>query len=934
MLRLTSSLLGRIGLLTLVTGVVVASPLACSSDDGTEAEPNADGGADASTAPRGDITYEVFPWTKDLTAETKQAVTNVSTQDGSITFAGTPAQLAGLQPGDVLVSGASATIPDGLLRQVVEVKNEGGNTVLMTKPVPIQLAFKSLHIRAVSQATMLDGASPAAAAEALGQVQTQGRYSTSKGAKGGKDIDWRVFDLDKDRTTKDNQLYVTGNVHGELTLTTYVDLDWLDEPSAIADQVKCALKFPFCTPKLPDVKLGIIAKAAAGVSIDAEGAARKGYDSDEFPIDGTAFDLPVIELGPVRIYPSIDFVAAISGDATSRFHAKAGLEYSASTEASIGLVSGPAFVPPTFEKTFTPPTVEVALGTSLKASVGPRVKLLFWKTFGPTVSVMGYGNLHADTAKTPCWGVDVGADLRIGLALRIPWDLLDAESLGNALGLSGDIFHKTFGPFQLFEIPNVVTGACGKLPANVYPPGEGPSEDVYKAPTFTPWSKRYVDDTTNFYQYPYSSEAHQSRIHTDTAIDGGWLLSGKGIYGLAKIDETGALLWAKNVRLLEDLDFEGEIERPATVAAQAKSTNVWVATKRFTVGQVDQDGDLVWAKRYSPDVPDSDPNAATVRALGEDLDAVALQSLPDGGALVVYAVQETPKDGPAVLLRLDAGGGVVWSKTFKYETAKTFAPVLVPVDGDFLVAGSSWESGSNHAYVSRIKGDGSLGYAKKLGVCGNARVQPGQGIRIASGAIALTGSYDLAPERSFLVQFPADASTIGGTVWNSGSGVTDLVSNSVVQLPITGFLTSAGVVPVTGSQIRLTQHDGIGQIVDGKEREYSIDRGAGPYDTQSGAIRLTLDGGLLVFGHSDKGLADHGLWVSKIPANSLDADFSGTGVGKTTPQSVPSECGATVASFTDDPSFALAPFPVRIKEVGKKFSIVARTPKVESILPK
>jgi hypothetical protein len=154
-------------------------------------------------------------------------------------------------------------------------------------------------------------------------------------------------------------------------------------------------------------------------------------------IDDASVDLPTITLGPVVIKPTVDFVAEVSGSASTRFHARSALRYTVATEVSVSLREGPRVVTPTFTREIDPPSVEAILQTEVKAAVGPRLSLMFWDTVGPTVSLRGYGRLRADSERKPCFGLDLGADMRAGIRLRVPWRLFELEALGDLFGLSG-----------------------------------------------------------------------------------------------------------------------------------------------------------------------------------------------------------------------------------------------------------------------------------------------------------------------------------------------------------------------------------------------------------------------------------------------------------------------------------------------------------------
>lgn len=860
--------------------------------------------SDPAAAPPGDsIRYELFDWTHELTPETLAAVANVSAEDGSIRFRGSPAQLAGLTRGDILVTGLHDVTPKGLLRQVLEVKTDGGDTVVMTQPAPIQLAFKTLHAKLRARSVGLDGK------ELQGGTQSNAKHSTSSQVGGGQHIDWQVFDSDGKRETKDDQLYVTGDVAGTLGFSVYIDLDWLEDPKKAAKELACAVSVVFCAPDLPDVKIGASAEATAKAVIEVEGAAATSFDHDEFPIAGSSFSLTPIEIGPVLIFPEIDFVALITGSATSRVHAKAGLEYSVATDVSVGLKSGAHFNPPKFTKEITPPTVDVMLTSELKASVGPRLKLLFWDTFGPSFAVQGYGHLHANTEHTPCWALDAGVELVAGINLRIPWSLFGLSKLGKILGLSGDIASTSFPPFNLFNVPNVLAGACGTIPDDIYPPGEGPTADVYKNPKFTPWSQRFDSDAFTF---PFTGEVSTDAIHVSKAVDGTWLVGGRGFPGVMKLAEDGRLVWSKSFKLPRTLPGEVDDTEDAarsTLVAQALNTNIWVATSRFTVMQLDQEGDVVWSRRYVP---------GDAKLQGS-LEATGLVGTDDGGALVVYSVRNTPSDGPAVVLRLDRNGKLLFSKTFAYETSKTFVPGFTAADaGDVFVSGYSWESGSNIGHVARLRPDGTTVFAKKVGMFGSSRVKPGPGVRLASGAFAFSGTFSLAPEHSMLAQVAPDGSIATAASWWTGSSVKDASSNALVQLPISGFLSLGIGVPVKQTSLLLSSHDGQGLIT--WQRELLMGASPAAFDLRPGALRMTNDGGVLVFALAVDESQRAGLWVSKLPARTGEAAFDAAQVTTSAGSLVNETCAVTLTPDT----LALVDLPLETIEANNV--VVANAP--------
>ena len=77
-------------------------------------------------------------------------------------------------------------------------------------------------------------------------------------------------------------------------------------------------------------------------------------------------------------------------------------------------------------------------------------------------------------------------------------------------------------------------------------------------------------------------------------------MGGLGFPGVIKLAEDGRLVWSKRLKLQRVLPGEvddAEDAARSTLVAQAKNTNLWVATSRFTVMQLDQEGDVVWSRR-------------------------------------------------------------------------------------------------------------------------------------------------------------------------------------------------------------------------------------------------------------------------------------------------------------------------------------------------
>ena len=410
-----------------------------------------------------------------------------------------------------------------------------------------------------------------------------------------------MFDQDKNPATKDDQLYVKGSASGSVTVTAYVDLDWLDDPEKVAAHSSASAFRLRPGPLTSSVRM----------EAKARGWTRRA------PRQSGSTALRVPDLG-FRVRAPGERGWTGGGEAVHRLQLAENLRLGqralrfgrrdqlrhVDRVCPIGTKSGPKFVPPTIPKPeYQPPVVEVSLSSDVKVAVGPRLSLLFWDSFGPSASIKAFGKVHADSEKTPCWSVGAGAEANIGIRVRIPWKLFGLEDLGKVLGLADDIASKTFGPFSIFETNDILSGGCSGLPVNVYPPGEGPTDEVYKDPRFSPWSRRYLDWSTSF---PHSARSPRMNLHTDKTIDGAWLVGGRGIQGVMKLSESGDVVWAKRIHLPgvddEEVAFD---EAKSAFAVQALDTNIWVATSRFTVMKVESGrrprlGEPLSARRRGP----------------------------------------------------------------------------------------------------------------------------------------------------------------------------------------------------------------------------------------------------------------------------------------------------------------------------------------------
>lgn len=117
--------------------------------------------------------------------------------------------------------------------------------------------------------------------------------------------------------------------------------------------------------------------------------------------------------------------------------------------------------------------------------------------------------------------------------------------------------------------------------------------------------------------------------------------------------------------------------------------DVWVL-------KLDAVGNVVWQRKYG---------------LHMQEEAYSVQLTPDGGYVVAGFTDVSPGYPPvrrALLLKLDAAGSVVWSKSFGRGGQDEARFVQVTADGGYIVAGLAGAFRAEDAWVLKLDGNGAI----------------------------------------------------------------------------------------------------------------------------------------------------------------------------------------------------------------------------------
>jgi len=317
---------------------------------------------------------------------------------------------------------------------------------------------------------------------------------------------------------------------------------------------------------------------------------------------------------------------------------------------------------------------------------------------------------------------------------------------------------------------------------------------------------------------------------------------------LVRIDATGSVLWTQT--------YGGpETDNGWSVHESAGGLVIAGFTESFGMGgfdcyliRTDLEGEMQWSKTFG----------------GEHNDRCwALLPASDGGYVLVG---ETTSFGSGAedcyLIKTDAAGNEVWSKTFGGEKGDRCFSITQADDGGFLLAGQTYSEGAGDRDVYLVKTDasGNEVWSKTFG--GPASDVGHSVTRTAEGDFVVTGyttSFAIAEDDPYLIKIDAR----GQTQW------TRVIAMEGVNHTLTGEQAADGGFflggfsnfgPNGANAALLVKTDGDGNL------EWSRDLFATTTGQSLGyTVRATSDGGSILTGHTTVGsTGDLDLFMVKV----------------------------------------------------------------------
>jgi hypothetical protein len=841
---------------------------ACSSDDGAR--------------PADEIEAVPFDDTRALSSQDLALLESVET-DGTLTFQKTPASLAKVVRGDILVAGVSEKTHAGLLRIVTQVDAaDGGGLRLRTLNAPIQLAFRKLHVRVARQTELLQPERDVSKSVGLAMHALGGVEGPSGQASKTETFDYPLFDGDGDEETDDDRIELSGEIGGTVDYRFGMDFDWgLFEhlPDTVSDcidnllsgDIDCSLD-----SLIPEAKVSFSADTTLSAQAKLEGAAIMSFERS-FPIL-PAQVLAEIPLGIVVLAPVVEIEGKIEGGASGHF--ETGIHAAATISNGVDLSSkrlgNPTFHGPEITNVdFDVDEPSVALQANARAEVTARVNLLLYDVVGPSASASVFAAVTADPFGDPCFSLDAGIEADLGIVIEPTLPLLGSVTLF-------DWHAPTWTPY---EAP-VIEGSCTRPPmASALPPGSGADADHYAMPNFDRWSQLVsgpIDGDPAF-----SPTDETGGVDLQRTIDGRYAVAGGTFQTLLKLDESGALIWAYSYALdREAANLRMIATRPARDAnlfALAQDP----VTAELAVMKLDQSGAVVQA-------------TALQFAAADGCTPIARGIGPDDGTGVWIAGACTERDqvwlihadaslqlDPAILLATP-------------DRARITVTALASSDGDPVLGGQVLADDGDEMFVTRFSSTGEMTYARAYVGCDQSRdLAPRAAVSGDNGDVTFVGSGG-GNHNGFLARIRRDGSVGFASFPGLSFGASDVLAlQGVVELPTTGYVVSGSTVDLLGDArtttpgIAVLGLDALGAVR--WAARYSLTEADGSARaTGFAGVRLTDDGGAYVAGlAAPSGDAKGAAWLFKTFAKDGSIDLQSARAERTPLMASNLECALT-----------------------------------------
>jgi len=341
------------------------------------------------------ITPVIPETTQVLDHSTMQNLSFIS-QDGSVlTFAQPTPILQSLLPGDLIVSGSTASALDGLFRKVTKVSEVGGQIVVETTGATIEEAIENGQIQVSKTLTPNDVSS---VVELRKGVSLQRHIMLDQALEGFyfelKDV--ILYDHDGNLSSENDQIRANGSISLNPSFNFYIEVDNF--------QLR---NLTFTSTMVQKTELEFVAEFPLLEINKKVEIARLNFS----PITVMIGWLPVIIVPELTVNVGVrgDVSAGITSKVTQEAELTAGLSYNNGNWIPIS----------TFFNNFGFDPPSLSANADVKAYVGPQLNLLIYGVTGPYAEIIGYLDLEADLFSDPWWELYGGLEADVGIRAEV-----------------------------------------------------------------------------------------------------------------------------------------------------------------------------------------------------------------------------------------------------------------------------------------------------------------------------------------------------------------------------------------------------------------------------------------------------------------------------------------------------------------------------------
>jgi hypothetical protein len=286
--------------------------------------------------------------------------------------------------------------------------------------------------------------------------------------------------------------------------------------------------------------------------------------------------------------------------------------------------------------------------------------------------------------------------------------------------------------------------------------------------------------------------------HVQQVADSGYIIvgstrsfgaGGEDVY-LIKTDAKGNTLWTKT--------FGGSSDDWGYCVQQTSDTGYIIVgyTDSFGAGpsdvyliKTDADGDTLWTRTYGGSNHDG---------------GLFVQQTSDGGYIITglsrsFNVGLTFPVNDVYLVKTDAKGNILWSRTYGSARDDMGSCVQQTTDGGYIIAGYTWPSGApdTDVYLVKTNAKGDTLWTRNYGILLDMHTESDQGYSVqqtSDGGYIIAGQkYHSVLSGNTLYTFPAvyliKTDSTGDTLWTRTYGGKNMdVGKSIYQTSDRGYI--------------------------------------------------------------------------------------------------------------------------------------------------